>query len=197
LERAIEEAKFREDLYYRLNVINLELPPLRERREDILPLADYLLKKHNGMGKGVSITGELRDTLLTHPWPGNIRELENVVRRLIVLRNPKYIVRELNARGTRKSLAAASIGGAVAVPSTPEVPPILEQVTKAKERAETEAILAALNSTRWNRKQAAAFLKIDYKALLYKMKKLGIDDEVISFPPSPEEPVHVMTANRA
>jgi len=71
------------------------------------------------------------------------------------------------------------------------VTPILEQVTKAKERAETEAILAALNSTHWNRKQAATLLKIDYKALLYKMKKLGIEDDVISFPPTSEELVRV------
>jgi DNA-binding NtrC family response regulator len=81
------------------------------------------------------------------------------------------------------------------VETGPEVAPILEQVTKAKERAETEAILAALNSTRWNRKQAATLLKIDYKALLYKMKKLGVEDDVIAFPPSSEEPVHVMTAS--
>jgi two-component system, NtrC family, response regulator AtoC len=197
LEMAIEDGKFREDLYYRLNVINLELPPLRERHEDILPLADYLLKRHSGTGKGIAITGELRDTLRRYPWPGNVRELENVIRRLIVLRNPKHITRELNAKGTRKTLPTAGVSAAVTLQSGAEVPPILEQVTKAKERAETEAILAALNSTRWNRKQAAALLKIDYKALLYKMKKLGVDDEVISFPPSSDESVQVITANTA
>jgi two-component system response regulator AtoC len=197
LEKAIEDGKFREDLYYRLNVINLELPPLRERNEDILPLADYLLKKHAVAGKGISIPADLRETMLAYPWPGNVRELENVMRRLIVLRDPRHIVRELTAKGARRSMAAANVAAAVGVETTPEVTPILEQVTKAKERAETEAILAALNSTRWNRKQAATLLKIDYKALLYKMKKLGVDDDVISFPPTSEEPVRVMTANRA
>jgi two-component system response regulator AtoC len=197
LEKAIEDGKFREDLYYRLNVINLELPPLRERNEDILPLADYLLKRHAVPGKGISIPADLRETMLAYPWPGNVRELENVMRRLIVLRDPRHIVRELTAKGARRSLAAATVQAAVSAETTPEVTPILEQVTKAKERAETEAILAALNSTRWNRKQAATLLKIDYKALLYKMKKLGVDDDVISFPPSSEEPVRMITANRA
>jgi two-component system, NtrC family, response regulator AtoC len=199
LERQITEGKFREDLYYRLNVINLELPPLRERNEDILPLAEYLLKKHAVAGKGISISGDLKHSLMTYPWPGNVRELENVMRRLIILRDPKRIGRELDAKGVRRSLVPAGSSNATAVETGPEITPILEQVTKAKERAETEAILAALNSTRWNRKQAATLLKIDYKALLYKMKKLGVEDDVISFPPSSEEslPLRAITATGA
>jgi two-component system response regulator AtoC len=200
LEKHINEGKFREDLYYRLNVINLELPPLRDRSEDILPLAEYLLKKHAVAGKGISISGDLKHSLMAYSWPGNVRELENVMRRLIILRDPKRIGRELDAKGVRRSLVTANSGSnAVAVEACSEVTPILEQVTKAKERAETEAILAALNSTRWNRKQAATLLKIDYKALLYKMKKLGVEDDVISFPPSSEElaPLHAVTATGA
>jgi len=119
----------------------------------------------------------------------------------VVLRDPSLIARELNNKLTRKSPIAA-------VPSAPPEPPlgddapapgtpILEQVTKAKQQAEAEAILAALNTTRWNRKQAASLLKIDYKALLYKMKKLNLEDNVISLPgPVKETRIKAATGSR-
>jgi two-component system, NtrC family, response regulator AtoC len=179
LEAAIAERTFREDLYYRLNVINIQLPPLRERGQDILPMAEYLMKRHVVPGAPLPIiTADLRRTMLTYGWPGNVRELENVVRKLLILGDADLIARELQGKTTRRALAASARQETVARP-TPEYPatdsPILEQVTKAKHQAETEAILAALNATRWNRKQAAAMLKVDYKALLYKMKKLGVE----------------------
>jgi two-component system response regulator AtoC len=201
LEQAILDRSFREDLYYRLNVINLQLPPLRERKEDIVPLAEYLLKKHSVEGKSVSLTLDLKHALMAHRWPGNVRELENVMRKLIVLRDPEAIARELHAKAARKPLlttVVSSSSGMVAesgqsAAQAVDRTPILEQVIKAKQLAETEAILAALNSTRWNRKQAASLLKIDYKALLYKMKKLGLEDNILSFAPSStEEPQHAM-----
>jgi two-component system response regulator AtoC len=185
LENAILDRSFREDLYYRLNVINIELPPLRDRKEDILPLTEYLLKKHSVPGSFVpAITPNLRHALLTHQWPGNIRELENTVRRLIVLRNPDLAASELLMRASRQRLPAPTHGRASVAPEVPQAAvsgapkaPILELVTKAKQQAEADAILAALESTRWNRKQAAVLLQIDYKALLYKLKKLGLDDK--------------------
>jgi two-component system response regulator AtoC len=205
LETAMAERTFREDLYYRLNVINLRLPPLRERKKDIVALAEYLLKKHAVPGKSVSLTQDLRHALMAYWWPGNIRELENVVRKLIVLRDPDLVVRELCAKTCRKPLIPA-VASYDAAPETAEVgcreadgTPILEQVTRAKHKAEAEAILTALNSTRWNRKQAAALLKIDYKALLYKMKKLGVEDDMVSLPPSapqePQEPRRALAAS--
>jgi len=178
LEKAMADRSFREDLYYRLNVINLVLPPLRERKEDIVPLAEYLLRKHAVAGRSVSLTMDLKHGMMAYQWPGNVRELENVMRKLIVLRSPELIAKELHAKASRKLVLAANNSGEAAeagqsAPTPIDRTPILEQVIKAKQLAETEAILAALNSTRWNRKQAAALLKIDYKALLYKMKKIG------------------------
>jgi len=187
LEKAIAERSFREDLYYRLNVINLVLPPLHERSEDIVPMAEFLMKKHSVQGVPMpAITMDLKHAMMTYHWPGNVRELENFVRKLLILRDSEMLARELHAKATRKPLRAAAMadGHTAAAATVPAASgaPILEQVTKAKQQAETDAILAALNSTRWNRKQAAALLKIDYKALLYKMKKLGVEDRTVPFP---------------
>lgn len=175
LENAIANRQFREDLYYRLNVIAIEVPPLRERKEDVIPMAEFLIRK-NCPSSPPALTPALKQALLEYHWPGNIRELENVMRRFIILRGADAIIRELRAK------AAIRGGPKAQVPVPPvnapvESAPILAQVTKAKQEAETSAILAALSSTRWNRKQAAVLLKIDYKALLYKMKKLGIDED--------------------
>lgn len=190
LEAAMANRNFREDLYYRLSVINLRLPPLRECREDILPMLDFLMKRHNVQGSGIPfLTPQIRQALTMYDWPGNVRELENFARKLLVLRDPERLVHELSTKASRLA-AATDQGDLKLAPAAEPVnirKPILEQVTKAKEQAETEAILAALNSTRWNRKQAAQLLRIDYKALLYKMKKLGIEDKVASFTP-PLEP---------
>ncbi|HZR63561.1 MAG TPA: sigma-54 dependent transcriptional regulator [Terriglobales bacterium] len=182
LEKAIVDRRFREDLYYRLNVINLRIPALRERKEDVIAFTEFLLKKHTPKGVAVPvITDSLKQALLLHNWPGNIRELENVVRKFVVLRDPELIAAELNAKATRKSLVPGQVLPPIQEEPSENESTILQQVSKAKHKAEATAIMAALNSTRWNRKQAAALLKIDYKALLYKMKKLSIEDKVLSF----------------
>jgi DNA-binding NtrC family response regulator len=122
---------------------------------------------------------------MAYRWPGNVRELENIVRRLLVLRDADLVAHELLAKANRR-LRPAAAPGKTEVPQETEAASILDQVNKAKHQAETEAILAALQSTRWNRKQAAALLEIDYKALLYKMKKLGVEDQSPRFPAAAE-----------
>ncbi len=188
LEQAIADRSFREDLYYRLNVINLVLPSLRERKDDILSLAEFLLKRHSPAKREAPLlTRDFKEALFNYSWPGNVRELENVIRRLIVLRDPERIVRELQLKTRRKPVVSASVTEPrLIAPPEASNAAILEKVTLAKQQAETEAILSALNATRWNRKRAAAILKIDYKALLYKMKKLGVEGSVMAPPFQPQ-----------
>src|SRR5450432_4241583 len=103
LEKAIEDRTFREDLYYRLNVINLVLPPLRERTDDIVPLAEFLMKKYTAQGVAAPvITMDLKHAMKAYPWPGNVRELENSVRKLSVLRDADQLARELQLKVARK-----------------------------------------------------------------------------------------------
>ena len=192
LEEAIAQRSFREDLYYRLDVINIVLPPLRERSEDIIPLAEHLLEKHAPAGTRLPALGkDLQEAMLTYPWPGNVRELENVVRRFLILKDAAPIVRDLR-KAIRKPASPAPVPDDVSDP--PPEAPILEQVTRVKQQAERDAILAALSTTRWNRKRAATLLQIDYKALLYLMKKLGIDEKPLHPAPSTAARPKVMTA---
>jgi len=184
LEKAVHDRTFREDLYYRLNVIVLQVPPLRERTEDIVPLAEFLIRKHADQSSPIpAISADLRHAVMIYNWPGNVRELENYMRKLVIFRDPDAVARDLHARMSRKSPALVRpVDGQVAESDRRADLTILEQVTKVNRQAETDVILAALASTRWNRKHAAAVLKMDYKSLLYKMKKLGIDDKAASLP---------------
>lgn len=185
LENAIVNKAFREDLYYRLNIITIHVPGLRECKEDILPLAEFLMKKHLNSAAPVPFIPGLRQAMLNYSWPGNVRELENVVRKMLILRDPESVAADLNGRAARLSKTAS--------PATASTPPAetahtqaqaaapapggstLEEVWQAQKQAEVAAIVSVLERTHWNRKRAASLLNIDYKALLYKMKKLGID----------------------
>jgi len=172
--RAIEEGRFRSDLYYRLNVVSIRVPPLRERRADIPAAAEFFLRKHGGSSTAL-LTPVLRDAMLEYHWPGNLRELENLMRRLLVMQDPEGLARELCARGGAGACANGVIRFHPAAAAPNAGLPVLAKVDETKRQAETEVILRALEASRWNRKQAAKILRIDYKALLYKMRKLDIE----------------------
>ena len=172
LEEAIANRKFREDLFYRLNVINLQLPPLRDCKEDILALADFLIGKHGIPGTPAPpLTPSLRGAMVKYHWPGNIRELENCIRKLLIFRDPGLIARELYAKSSRPGRSAYW-----AIDHLPVNQPLPDQMADdlAETENETDAIVSALDATCWNRREAASLLQIGYTVLLYKMKRLGI-----------------------
>ncbi len=199
LERAVQEGLFREDLFYRLNVITIHIPPLRERREEILVFLEYFLKKYSEFyGKQPAPFGDYAiGRMLEYSWPGNIRELENLVKRYVIVGNEAQIIRELS---THKPIMSSSSGSSplwglkdnrsngdhsegslaahAAIPIDAgktnaveaDAPSLLEIGRRAAMSAEREAIERVLTQTRWNRRQAAKILKISYKALLNKLK---------------------------
>ncbi len=176
LEAAIKQETFREDLYYRLNVINITIPPLRERRQQILSLAEHLLLRHVSPGAAVPIITEtLRRAMLNHSWPGNVRELENVMRRFLVYQDASMLAAELTARGNSQKphLTVANVPNNGLTPQA-NGPVSLDNFAEASRSAESKLLLETLESVRWNRRQAALQLNVDYKALLYKLQKHGI-----------------------
>jgi DNA-binding NtrC family response regulator len=176
LHAAIAQGTFREDLYYRLSVINITIPPLRERRHEIIALARQLLLRHVGPGSPVpSIPEALRQAMLDHPWPGNVRELENVMRRFLVYQDPVLLAAELTdpLDSPKPRLAVTrALGAARATQNDNRVS--FDCFAEASRTAESKLLLETLESVRWNRRQAAVQLNIEYKALLYKLQKHGI-----------------------
>lgn len=171
LEEHVSNGKFREDLYFRLNVIRVEIPPLRERREDIPVLCNYFLCRYRDRYKSTveEISPALLDSFLRYDWPGNVRQLENAVKRYLILPNMNMDLSEVKEQ---------SPSAAASVPIKPKEDSMsLKDVgTRAAENAEKELVLRVLEETSWNRKQAARRLNICYKALLNKLKRWQIDN---------------------
>jgi DNA-binding NtrC family response regulator len=180
LEHAVHESSFRADLFYRLNVVTIHLPPLRERREEIPFLTDFFFERYaREYGKAATcVSAELRQALLAYDWPGNIRELENLVKRVVVLGAGSVVLQELRTRAVEARPAAAPSASQSELDrflagETDRVS--LKQVGReAAQVAEARLIAKVLERTRWNRKEAAEILQISYKALLYKMKDAGL-----------------------
>ncbi len=166
IKAAIAKKAFREDLYYRLNGFTLRLPPLRERREEIPPLARLFMRKiSERFGQApLPITSTLMDAFMAHTWPGNIRELENTIRRYLVLNDEDAIISEWNL--SQRPALPMSEANEIETGSG-----LKGLVRNLKGGAEAVAIARVLEVNGWNRKAAATSLQISYKALLYKIKQ--------------------------
>src|SRR5437868_1886387 len=224
LEEELARGNFREDLYYRLNVVSVHVPPLRDRKEDVPHLIELFRRKYGSKYKqGVmEFSPDVMRRLLEYDYPGNVRELENLVRRLVVLRDERFVLDELKAAQARRPAAATqaqtgAAGGALppanqgqirfeGAPSQPpaavvqmlgsaETVSLKEIARQAALRAEREAISAMLARTNWNKRKAAARLLISYKALLYKIKDCGLTDPRITAGLQELPPVGLAAAN--
>jgi two-component system response regulator AtoC len=226
LEAMMRVGTFREDLYYRLQVIELRIPALRDRREEVPALVEFFLRKYAAVYRRPPVrpSRALMEALVAYPWPGNIRELENMMKRYVVLQDESLVLAELvrlqqaaalvpaPAQAVPVAMAAtaaavplapprpvavevpmAAAAAPVAVAAPPAVDPDDELIEDragesadgvdlqalaraAAMRAEREAIDQALAKFRWNRRKAAAYLKVSYKTLLNKMKECGITE---------------------
>jgi two-component system response regulator AtoC len=167
LEAEIEAGTFRQDLYYRINVVNIRMPALRERRGDIENLAAYFLEYYNRKFncKARPLSSETLAVLRKYHWPGNIRELENLIKRYVILGHEDVITSDLVAREPDYFNSEISLDGPIS----------LKKMTRQCVRElERKVILKVLQHHHWNRKQAARTLSISYRALLYKIRDAGL-----------------------
>ena len=173
IPEALATKRLREDLYYRLNAFTLSLPPLRERKEEVPILLKHFMSRMSERyaRAALPLSPALMQACLEHSWPGNLRELSNFVKRYLILGDEKLAVAELNPRNDGNGGANGEYGAKVGSESAGGLKSLARS---AKDEAEAEAIKQALEQTNWNRKQAAALLKISYKALLYKIRQYGI-----------------------
>jgi len=170
LRQEILTGRFREDLFYRMDGITLELPPLRERVEDIAALAEYFLEKYNQKYNCTAepLSDATIDALQTYHWPGNIRQLENLMRRYVVLGSQAAIVSEISGDQTNVFQFVIPPNGKVS----------LKEITrKAVRQVERQVIFKMMEANGWKRKRSARMLKISYRALLYKLQELGVPSE--------------------
>jgi two-component system response regulator PilR (NtrC family) len=177
----VEQGKFRHDLYYRINVIELPVPPLRRRPEDIPALAGHILRRlTEALGQAVpALSDDALDALRRYPFPGNVRELENILERAVALCDGNRITASDLHLPEAPPQPGGGDGEPVAAPR-PVVEPVrlpteTAPLPDALEQIEREAIIKALEANRYNKTKTAAHLGITFRALRYKLKKLGID----------------------
>ena len=169
IPEALATKRLREDLYYRLNAFTLQLPPLRDRKEEIPVLLKHSMQRmaERYARPPLPLSPALLQACQDHSWPGNLRELNNFLKRYLILGDESLAVSELLPKNDGGGLRADGAGKT-------EVGGLKSLARSAKDEAEAQAITQALEQTNWNRKQAAAILQISYKALLYKIRQYGI-----------------------
>lgn len=171
VQQQVSEGHFRADLFYRINVVSLRVPPLRERRQDIPDLARYFVKLYNAkFGRAAAdLSAAAMKDLLGYDWPGNVRELESAIKNYVLLGLEDGIcpgaVRRRDGQGSRRPAAA---------PDAVSVVPLKELTRKSIRDMERHVILDALQANNWNRKDAARVLGISYRSLFYKMRSAGL-----------------------
>jgi len=169
LEEALARGEFREDLYYRLNVVEIRVPPLRERREEIPLLTSFFLGRFNEQyGRKKQLSPETLARLMEHPWSGNVRELENAIRRMVVLTDGEQAFQA--SLGRRRNGPAAT----AAAPEPAVAESLREIARRAARAAERTALAEVLDRVHWNRAEAARILKVSYKTLLNKISECGL-----------------------
>jgi transcriptional regulator with PAS, ATPase and Fis domain len=190
LKQEINEGKFREDLYYRLNIIKVFITPLRQRPEDIEPLINYYIEQYASQLGGSDIdppSPAIIEKLTTYHWPGNVRELQNVLKRMLVLGNCDKIVAELfetspsdhsTSTSPQESAGESSLHSIFDIESADPLKnnnfSLKSVKKKAVDKVEKEVISYVLEKTDWNRSKASKILKVSYKTLLNKISELGI-----------------------
>ena len=170
IEKAVEDKAFREDLYYRLNVFPIVIPPLRERQDDIPLLAEYFIAKYSAELKtpAKKIAKEAMDLLINYPWKGNVRELENCMERAIILCEGETILPEYVSLNRKLAIESALKGFSMEGP-------LEETAREAVRFVETRRIVSALKETKGNKSRASELLRVSYKTLLTKIKEYGIE----------------------
>jgi transcriptional regulator with PAS, ATPase and Fis domain len=179
LADAMLNGLFRRDLFYRVNVISITLPPLRDRKEQIIPFSQYFYKFYQAKyGRNLPpLSFKTLSTLKACDWPGNIRELEDIMKRIVLLGEEGIDLNDLTLekRENQVSSEISSNFDASALEET-DTFNLKEVGEKAAERAEKELIQSALRKTHWNRKKTARLLRVSYKALLNKIQKYHLDE---------------------
>ena len=177
LEQMVQSGAFREDLYYRLNVVNIHVPPLRERTEEIPVLVRHFLDLYSRKYKREmnTVSDRLMQGFCQYAWPGNVRELENMIKRIVVLQNEEAIADEIFAPPRQVGSTLSSVERMVEeLDPTAEGVSLREIGKRAAREAEREALQRVLYQTNWNRKKAAKILEVSYKTLLQKIKECGL-----------------------